>query len=374
MKSPGTVISREGMRAVMLFMIVILVWFFSSEAGYFNRTVRTIAFVTITALLIYFLVYDFSRRLRRMTTEYRGLFINHPSPMWIFDPATLQFLAVNKAATKHYGYSRSEFLSMTILEIRPDASVAAVQDTLTDSAPRELKESVWEHQKKNGDVINVRIITSDVSFNKKPARLVEVQDITAHLAQQREIEKLSMVARSASNGVIISDSTGKIEWVNDAFTKVTGYSLAEVKGKHPRSFLHGDDTDKETETRIIELAQNKEGFSGEIINYKKDGTPYWVHLNLSPVLEEGEVKNIIVIQTDVTQIRQQYEQLRQIAFMTSHEARSQLTNIMSLCELIRDAATGTEQQELAMYLNTAARKLDQVIHTIVKSTSASSNQ
>jgi signal transduction histidine kinase len=104
--------------------------------------------------------------------------------------------------------------------------------------------------------------------------------------------------------------------------------------------------------------------------------PYWIHLNLSPIVNKGEIENIVVIQTDITELKQQsekiadqYKRLRDVAFMVSHNARSPLTNILGLVRYYRPAKCQLKQKELAGYLKESATKLDEVIHSIVKQTS-----
>jgi PAS domain S-box-containing protein len=196
------------------------------------------------------------------------------------------------------------------------------------------------------------------------------------VAQEKEVREMSLVAENTTNGVILSDAEGKIKWVNRAFEQTTGYTLAEVKGKFPRSFLHGPHTDRKVEAEIIEKARQQKAFTGDIINYKKNGDPYWVHLNLCPIVRGGITENIVVIQTDIDELKQQsekisdqYRKLREVAFMVSHTARSQLTNIIGLCDLIDHQSHDSEQKQMTGFLKESAVNLDNVIHGIIRQTS-----
>jgi PAS domain S-box-containing protein len=248
-----------------------------------------------------------------------------------------------------------------------------VTDYVKDPTPRLKHETVWKHFKKDGTPITVKVIASNVTFSRRPAMLVETTDITEALSQQEKVREMSLVAENTTNSVILSDGEGRIKWVNRAFEETTGYRLDGVKGKFPPSVLHGPLTDKEVERSIIELVRQQKSFAGDIINYKKNGTPYWVHLNLSPIVVDGKTKNTVVIQTDITELKEQaerisdqYRRLKEMAFMTSHQARSQLTNILSLCQIIDDQSKDPQQKELTGYLKKSAEKLDAVIHDIVR--------
>jgi len=116
-----------------------------------------------------------------------------------------------------------------------------------------------------------------------------------------ELKRLSMVASRTTNGVIITDVNGNTEWVNDAFTQLTGYSINSLIGKKPGWILQGTDTNRETVERISSKLKNKEGFSEELINYTHDGLPYWVHIDCDPLESDGEMLGFIAIESDITQ-------------------------------------------------------------------------
>ena len=108
---------------------------------------------------------------------YQILFEANPNPMWIFDLGTLRFLEVNEAAVERYGYSRSEFLSMTLLDIRPSEE----RDSVIESVRRhsmEDRSAVWTHRLKDGRQIKVEAIARNVDYLGYRARLVSIKDVT----------------------------------------------------------------------------------------------------------------------------------------------------------------------------------------------------
>jgi methyl-accepting chemotaxis protein len=115
---------------------------------------------------------------------------------------------------------------------------------------------------------------------------------------------LSLVANETDNAVIISDANGLIEYVNNGFYRLTGWQLEEVKGKKPGSFLQGEETDQRTVGVIRQKLKNREAFYDEILNYKKNGTPYWTSLSINPVFKEGNLVNFIAVQADITRVKQ----------------------------------------------------------------------
>ena len=136
--------------------------------------------------------YQKARQLVRDEEFFRLLFNASPLPTWVFNPETLEFLAVNDAAVEHYGYSREEFLSMTLLDIRPDGEQARLETYLKQGSAHEdvRRAGQWRHRLKNGREIDVEIVSRSMEFHDRNARLVVVRDITERLHEQRvrEIE------------------------------------------------------------------------------------------------------------------------------------------------------------------------------------------
>ncbi|MFY0673999.1 MAG: PAS domain-containing protein [Bacteroidia bacterium] len=152
-------------------------------------------------------------------------------------------------------------------------------------------------------------------------------DITARIIAEKDQQKLSLIASKSTNSFIITDRWGVVEWVNDSFTKVTGYKASEIIGKRPKDLLQGKDTSKEASKYLGEcIKEGKSGFA-EILNYTKKGDPYWIEIYLDPVYSEnGELSNFIAVETDITtrKARQiEIEKSKKELEETLHELRYQ---------------------------------------------------
>lgn len=135
-----------------------------------------------------------------------------------------------------------------------------------------------------------------------------VTDITIS-NREEELESLLIAATKSYNAVKISDKNGKIEWVNEGFTKLSGYTQYDVKGTHGEVLMKTDKTGISQQMRVYETIQKeKKPLSYENKNYTKDGEEYWVITTLTPVLDEqGEVERVIAIDSDIT-LRKQIEE------------------------------------------------------------------
>jgi PAS domain S-box-containing protein len=128
------------------------------------------------------------------------------------------------------------------------------------------------------------------------------QDITEKKHAELEFQRLSLVANNTDNSVIITNKEGCIEYVNNGFERMTGYTLAEVQGKKPGSFLQGADTDKKTVQRIREKLNAQEPFYEEILNYTREGETYWISLAINPIIDKkGRLEKYVAIQANITE-------------------------------------------------------------------------
>jgi two-component system cell cycle sensor histidine kinase/response regulator CckA len=139
--------------------------------------------------------------LRQSEEGFRLLFEKHPQPMWVYHRETLRFLEVNHAATEHYGYSRAEFLAMTISDIRPTSEARRLDAWLRTRGPQLLQSArTWRHRTKGGREIDVEITGHDLPFRGDPGTLVVAQDVTerSRLEEQlRQAQRVDAVGRLA---------------------------------------------------------------------------------------------------------------------------------------------------------------------------------
>lgn len=210
--------------------------------------------------------------------------------------------------------------------------------------------------------------------------------IQAYKTEQRrkqaelEVAKLSLVASKTNNAVVITNGRGLVEWVNDGFVRLTGYSLQEVRGKKPGTLLQGAESDQQTSERISELLKAKIDFTEEILNYRKDGQPFWVSINFTPILNEaGEVIRYVAVQTDITERKFKQEELRlakeaaesasiaksQFLAVMSHEIRTPMNAIIGMTDLALQTKLTPEQSEFLHIVQTNSEALLYLINDIL---------
>ncbi len=209
-----------------------------------------------------------------------------------------------------------------------------------------------------------------------------IQDITGKRAKATQMKLQESIIASASDGVVITEAypiiqTGpKILYVNDAQIRMSGYSREELIGKTPR-ILQGPDSNRDELIRMRKAIENKQSCQIEVVNYHKNGTPYWVNIVVNPVTDNtGEVTHFISLQRDVTAQRNYLEKLklqnatlREIAWTQSHVVRAPLARLMGLVDIIDSRMDADEREQLFGFIRTSADELDAIIKNIVQKTS-----
>ncbi|MEW6732615.1 MAG: PAS domain S-box protein [Acidobacteriota bacterium] len=170
--------------------------------------------------------------LQRSEERYRLLFDSIPIPVWVYDLETLAFLAVNAAAVRNYGYSREEFLALTIKEIRPPEDIPILMEDLTKNRHQLQRIDTRRHRKKDGTIIDVEISSYEFLFEGSVSRLVLAYDITARKQAEEALRKSEQRYRdlfeNASDIIYSHDLTGNCLTVNKKACEVLNYSQDEL--------------------------------------------------------------------------------------------------------------------------------------------------
>jgi len=132
-----------------------------------------------------------------------------------------------------------------------------------------------------------------------------------HQEDQTMLARLSRVASQTTNGVVITDTEGRVEWVNEGFTRITGYTLDEMRGRKPGKLLQGAQTDGATVAAIREALSRNEGFEVDVVNYDKNGQPYWIRISCNPLHDgDGVLRGFMAIESEITRERSDAERVR----------------------------------------------------------------
>ncbi|WP_339785705.1 PAS domain S-box protein [uncultured Imperialibacter sp.] len=227
----------------------------------------------------------------------------------------------------------------------------------------------------------VRIVVEPKTENGQLHKVIgSLIDITERKKNEQALSELAMVAQYSSSGTIISDKNGLVEWVNDAFIKMSGYNLDEIKGKRPATVLQGSDSDVQVRKAMCEALDSGTSFRGEIISYNKQGEAYWVETQINPVFgQNGELIKFISIENNVSERKAAESQLieakknaeegsvakeRFLSTMT-HEIRTPLNAVIGMSKILMDEDPRKDQLELLQTLHYSAENLLTLINDIL---------
>ncbi len=265
-----------------------------------------------------------AEKLNAQANQYRLLFEDNPSPMWVFDVQSLNFLAVNQAAISSYGYSREEFLARTLRDIRPAEDVAALVSAVSSpSAPAGFG-GEWRHLKKDGSIITAAIYSSPTIFDNKKARMVLAVDRTKSAEAERKVRvseaNLALAQQVAGVGSWEYEFTadgqvdeGKLICSREAY-RLFGRSSDETHLSIESFYgaLHPDDR-AFIAAGFLALKERNQPFDYDYRIIRPDGTERIIHSVAETIFDPHTNKRSKVIGTllDITERRAVEKQLRE---------------------------------------------------------------
>ena len=211
---------------------------------------------------------------------------------------------INAAMEKLLECSRANVLGIRAIEFAANET----DEEWVKSKMRERiegKRDIYEREitvNDNKKTVEIQSAPYKNSDGKIVGSIAVMNDVTLQNKNQKTLNQLSVFAQKSTNGIIITDHNGIIEWVNQSFVDITGFSEEEVIGHKPGSLLQGKDTDKES----IKLFRNKlktlKPFEIEIKNYKKNKEEFWAHMSITPMFDDaGKLINYMAIISDNTE-------------------------------------------------------------------------
>lgn len=258
--------------------------------------------------------------------QYRLLFENNPTPMCLMHPGGARIIALNAAARQLYGIYKQDSVRLALTDLRdPGANTAPDPEGIILQAGATLE----HHRRTDSQPLIVEVVSENIIINQDELVLMTLSDRTAQITDNRQLKLLKRCIESSSNGMVVSDAMAPdmpVVYVNPTFERITGYRAEEALGRNCR-FLQGDDFDLSNEQALSEIRKAlAKGMEASVVlrNYRKDGTPFWNDLYLSPIRnEKDEITHYVGIQNDISD-RKSIES--QLAYNSSHDVLTQLPN------------------------------------------------
>jgi diguanylate cyclase (GGDEF)-like protein/PAS domain S-box-containing protein len=248
---------------------------------------------------------------QRLGMQYQLLFDSSPVPMWVFERKTLKFLAVNEAASQQYGFSRCEFLAMTIADIRPEEDIPALMEAIAKPIHGlQKKPTIWRHRKKDGAIIDVEIVGHDLHFQGVEAELVATRDVTERKRAEETARRLAAIVEFSEDAILGKDMDGAITSWNRGAEKIYGYTRGEVVGRD-LSFLVPPERQAEIQAIRERVLSGQPIECLETRRLTKTGSVLDVSLSVSPIKDPtGLITGASAIARDITLRKRAEEQLK----------------------------------------------------------------
>jgi len=296
------------------------------------------------------------------------------------DPASRMFYEGNEAICRMLGYSREEIKNLGVNDIHPKAELARVIAKFEAQARSEINLSLdIPVLRKDGSVFHADINSAPVTFGGKTYLLGLFRDATQRRKSEEELQMLSRVVQQSPSIVIVSDTTGKIEYVNPRFLQITGYSEQEIVGDNV-SKLAGPKA--EDQSAMWQTLSEGSEWHGEFLNTKKDGTTYWESASISPLRDhDGAVTHFIKVAEDITRQKlaeEEKHQLRNKAEVSSrlatigemaagiaHEINNPLTSVIGFSELLMQEELPSDIKEQLKYVLDGSNRVKDIVRRLL---------
>ncbi len=300
--------------------------------------------------------------LRQSEERYRMLFDGNPYPMWVYDEQSLKILAVNEPAMTAYGYTREEFLGMTLRDIAPTDDVQALASTPPPSPGSSGRLSLWRHRTKAGVLREIEATSHCVQFGSRAARLIVASDITerkrAEKALRQQEDLLKNILSHVPCGVYWKDRASIYLGCNDRFAQDVGLTVpGEIVGI--TDYELGIDAEQAEFSREIDrhiISSGEPVLNEEEVRSRRDGTKQTLLSSRVPFRDtSGAVTGVVGAYLDITDRKRLEEQFRQAQKMEAigrlaggiaHDFRNLLTVIIGNTELLRES--NHDEEELRM--------------------------
>ncbi len=308
--------------------------------------IHPITIFTIVSLILLSIVGTrkrFFQALSASEQRFRNLFAAAPDALVIHDGRRI--LEINPAFEKMFGFSREE------------AFTKGIRDLVAPRDAERVAQAIWRHlqtptsaetlvmglaQRADGTTFPAEIKLGTITVEGQRLYAVSIRDISRRVEAEAQAHLLLQAAEQSANAIVITDRQGRIEYVNPAFTQITGYAKDEVLGQNPRILKSGHHP-PEFYASMWQILLQGQIWQGEIVNRRKDGSLYWERETITPIVDErGEITRFIAIKEDITAQKAAEEQIRKL-----QEAVEQSANAIVI----------TDRQGRIEYVNPAFTRL-----------------
>ena len=318
-------------------------------------------------------------RLKHSENLFRTLAENTSAGIVIYNKE--KFLYVNPAITRMLGYSEQEMKEIHFWDVVHPLDRKLVKESGRKRIKEQRVPKTYQFRliTRNGETRWVDFTAGYLQFEGQETSIGSIHDVTKEKQAIEEIKLLSTVVSQGPLSVVITDLKAKIEYVNDSFTRITGYSPEDVLGQDPR-ILQSGQTPKRLYDKLWKTLSKGETWRGEFVNKRKSGEIYYEYSVIAPIKDsKGNTRRYIGMKEDITARKRLENELRlakvkaedanrlKSAFLAniSHELRTPLNGILGFSELIQELNDVESIREMSRYINESGQRLLRTLDMII---------
>jgi two-component system, cell cycle sensor histidine kinase and response regulator CckA len=303
------------------------------------------------------------QRLKLQEEQYRLLFQTNPNPMWVFNVETLQILAVNESALVEYGYSREEFLKLTLHHLRPPEEAEKLREAISPAGEAAHYSGEFRHQRKDGSPMDVAIFSSPVIWEGAKARMVTAIDITDRKQSVQRLREQTEIIDRAHDAVIIRDfESDRITFWNSGAENLYGWTKQEALGSSLGDLIFTESSDR---AKLVDRLLSSGEYDGEIKHRCKDGREVIVNSRATLIRDEqGRPRTVLGINTDITERKQletqllraqRLESIGTLASGVAHDLNNILTPVLMCSQMLENDVPESKRPTLKLIETSALR-------------------
>ncbi|TVR68787.1 MAG: PAS domain S-box protein [Marinilabiliales bacterium] len=312
--------------------------------------------------------------------KYRMLFENNPIPMFVYDLETMAFLGVNNAAVTRYGYSKEEFMAMTLKDIHPKEDIERLEKNVSAVSEGLDEAGVWRHYKKDGSLIFAEIVSHTIEFEKRRAEIVLATDVTEQKLAEAEVQyqqlMISEMGRVAKIGGWEFDAlTGEGTWTDET-ARIHDLDPKEETNVEKAISFYKPGSRERVIKAVREAVELGKEYSLELEIISAKGKEKWVQTIGKPITENGKVVKVRgsfqditerkKIQEDLVKAKEKAEESDRLktAFLNniSHEIRTPMNAIIGFSALLSQPEL--EDDIKKTYVDTLSHSSNQLLAII----------
>ncbi len=318
-----------------------------------------------------------AKALRDSEQRYREMFEKNRSVKLLIDPRDGRIVDANPAATRFYGSSRDQLTALRIMDINTMTD-AEVKAEMAAAVAEDRGMFHFRHRVAGGEIRDVDVYSSPVVVGGRKMLYSIIHDVTEQRRAEAELRRLAAAIEQVGEAIVMTDPDGAIEYVNPAFTVISGYSAEEAIGNTPRLLQSGEHS-QEFYQELWGTITSGQTWQGRFVNRNKAGDRYVESSTISPVLgPDGSIENYVAVKRDITeqerlheereQLRAQYHQAQKmeavgrLAGGVAHDLNNLLTPVLGYSELlIEDLAADAGSRQLAEQIFTVAVRARELV-------------